>query len=287
MSATRCSSVCAASPIIKSATIVQVRNVFYVYAVNARADCWIACTEEAGRFDAPVTSIPCLRSHVTAAFFRLVYFAFLKRALLACPAAKNPTWASVPYGVFICLSCAGIHRSLGVHVSFVRSTTLDSWSPEQLRLMACGGNQRARQYFKQHGWDELGADKIEAKYTSRAAQQYRTQLEREANRMADTELTAALHSPPSPSSPVSDWKTGLPVPVFATDSLASTSQPTPAAAAAIYPPPPPAVIRPTSAATAHKPLGARPAAGKGKLGATKIGGLVSDPAAARHLFAYC
>lgn len=46
--------------------------------------------------------------------------------------------------------------------------------------MAVGGNQRARTFFKQHGWEDIGADKIEPKYTSRAAQLYRAQLAKDA-----------------------------------------------------------------------------------------------------------
>jgi hypothetical protein len=38
------------------------------------------------------------------------------------------------------LECAGTHRSLGVHLSFVRSTTLDNWDDSQLAQMRVGGN---------------------------------------------------------------------------------------------------------------------------------------------------
>ncbi|KAG1463467.1 hypothetical protein G6F46_001913 [Rhizopus delemar] len=63
--------------------------------------------------------------------------------------AKNPEWACTNLGVIVCIECSGIHRSLGVHVSKVRSVVLDKWEPEAIEVMLQLGNNVGNSIYEE------------------------------------------------------------------------------------------------------------------------------------------
>jgi hypothetical protein len=74
--------------------------------------------------------------------------AILGNEICADCQSPKPKWASVNLGILICIECSGVHRSLGVHVSQVRSLTLDTMKPEWEKTLQEIGNSKSNATYE-------------------------------------------------------------------------------------------------------------------------------------------
>ena len=110
--------------------------------------------------------------------------------------SNHPQWASVTYGALMCLECSGAHRGMGVHISFVRSVTMDSWSDKQLKMMTHSSNDELVAFWRKHNVDPRMPHN--AKYHEPASQLYADRLKAKVEgRPLPTKLPARQAAPTS------------------------------------------------------------------------------------------
>ena len=126
------------------------------------------------------------------------FFSERDETCMDCPAIA-PDWSSVSHGTLVCVACAGQHRTLGTHLSFVRSIHMDAFTGLEVEKLKKGGNQAMKEFFTNNGVDYRRMNITErsvsilqlwpssfinhpfTRYNTKEAEKYRAKLEKLAS----------------------------------------------------------------------------------------------------------
>jgi len=81
-----------------------------------------------------------------------------------------PLYTSINNGVFLCETCADIHKGYGTNISYVKPLKSE-WDEYLLSYMRRGGNSRFREFLKEY--DIIEDADAYYKYRTKAVENYR------------------------------------------------------------------------------------------------------------------
>lgn len=88
----------------------------------------------------------------------------------------NGFQASPKFSTFICLQCAGTHRGLGVHVSFVRSISMDAFKQNEILRMQYGGNKAFQDFYNKNSATSFDESTIKERYDCELGEEWKERL---------------------------------------------------------------------------------------------------------------
>lgn len=131
----------------------------YVLMAESEAECseWILVIQQQIAGALSLTLAPTstkVTKDITAVEMFVPSKAALKKLMESNPycvdcGAPRPDWASLNLGIMMCIDCSGVHRSLGSHISKVRSLKLDKWSKNLLQLLVLLGNEHINEIWEE------------------------------------------------------------------------------------------------------------------------------------------
>ncbi|ESK88651.1 arf gap-like zinc finger-containing protein [Moniliophthora roreri MCA 2997] len=136
---------------------------------------------------------------------------------------RNPRWASHNLGIFICVTCASIHRKIGTHITKVKSLTMDTWTKEQVDRMKEMGNLNSNAIYCPNEIRHPPPPVLmEDERDSELEQYIRSKYEYKQFMETSTRVASKLGPSRSQSTPLDKLK---PIPSSSTSSSASSTLP--------------------------------------------------------------
>ncbi|CAG8499105.1 13175_t:CDS:2 [Ambispora leptoticha] len=150
---------------------------------------------------------------ITGKIIDIIKNADSSNSICADCGARKTEWCSINLGVILCIECSGIHRSLGTHISKVRSLTLDtiSYTPDLIEQIKMLGNARSNAIWEAKLLAEVKSSSAETRQNS------------SDNKLNSSQMNSIIPPDQSSSTPPKADAAPLPPPKVDDKSLLGTS----------------------------------------------------------------